>query len=171
MYLVLILFCIHFKCCIVLLYLLHRSLRIAKRVEVFQLLHFFDILWITEVRSIHFAFSCLLSTTTTLIFYNLFSILNFLIHMKQYISYLSFRCIIFSLPRFCLHFRHIRSHSRCRSRKIILMLSKFQIFSIFKFQLLSILTQKWCSYYTNDQQIGKVHFICIYHLYSIYLIW
>ena len=142
MYLVLILFCIHFKCCIVLLYLLHRSLRIAKRVEVFQLLHFFDILWITEVRSIHFAFSCLLSTTTTLIFYNLFSILNFLIHMKQYISYLSFRCIIFSLPRFCLHFRHIRSHSRCRSRKIILMLSKFQIFSIFKFQLLSILTQK-----------------------------
>ena len=117
----------------------------AKRVQLFQLLHFFDILWITEVRSIHFAFSCLLSTTTTLIFYNLFSILNFLIHMKQYISYLSFRCIIFSLPRFCLHFRHIRSHTRCRSRKIILMLSKFQIFSIFKFQLLSILTQKWCS--------------------------
>ena len=127
---------------VVFLYLLQQSLCIAKRVRLFQLLHFFDILWITEVRSIHFAFSCLLSTTTTLIFYNLFSILNFLIHMKQYISYLSFRCIIFSLPRFCLHFRHIRSHSRCRSRKIILMLSKFQIFSIFKFQLLSILTQK-----------------------------
>ena len=115
-----------------------------------------------RLRSIHFAFSCLLSTTTTLIFYNLFSILNFLIHMKQYISYLSFRCIIFS-PSQILHFRHIRSHrTRCRSRKIILMLSKFQIFSIFKFQLLSILTQKCCSYYTRSRK--SISFVFIIYI-------